>query len=136
MTNAARVQLVHAVYASFLSGNVDTFVGLFTEDASLELPPMPGIPWRSTYAGREGLREFFTSRGPLLTYTAFEPRQFFTDDDCVVILGRTAGVVRTTGRAFDFEWVQVLEFAPGNLVRRFREFLDTHALVTAFTPPG
>lgn len=134
MTNAAHVHLVHAVYDSFLTGNVETFVGLFTEDAVLELPAMPGIPWRSSYVGREGLLEFFTSRGPLITYTAFEPREFFTDQSSVIILGRTAGLVRTTGRTFEAEWVQVLDISPENRVRRFREYTDTHALVSAFTP--
>jgi ketosteroid isomerase-like protein len=133
MADFGHVGIVRALYAAFQAGHVDAVLELVSDDFSLELPPMPAVPWRSSYPGKSGLRDFLVERGPLVTYTYFSPDQFFADQGHVLVVGETAGIARITGRAFRYKWVHIFQFSPHGLIRRMEEVLDTHVLVTAFS---
>jgi ketosteroid isomerase-like protein len=133
MSDSGHVGMVRALYAAFQAGHISAILELVSDDFSLELPPMPAVPWRSSYPGKSGLRDFLVERGPLVTYTFFGPDQFFADQGHVLVLGETAGIARITGRAFRYKWVHIFQFSPHGLIRRMEEVLDTHVLVTAFS---
>jgi ketosteroid isomerase-like protein len=133
MSNPDHLGIVHALYAAFQAGHVAAVLDLVSDDFCLVLPRMPDVPWRSSYPGKEGLRDFLTQRGPLVTYTYFGPDQFFADRGHVLVIGETAGIARVTGRAFRYRWVHVFQFSPSGLVSRMEEILDTHVLVSAFS---
>ena len=133
MSDSGHIGMVQALYSAFQAGHIAPILDLVSDDFSLELPPMPDVPWRSSYPGKEGLREFLVQRGPLVTYTHFSPDQFFADRGHVLVVGETAGIARVTGRAFRYKWVHILQFSPNGLISRIEEVLDTHVLVTAFS---
>ncbi len=133
MSNTGHLGIVHALYAAFQAGHVGAVLDLVSDDFCLVLPQMPDVPWRSSYPGKEGLRDFLAQRGPLVTYTFFGPDQFFADRGHVLVIGETAGIARVTGRAFRYKWVHIFQFSPSGLISRMEEVLDSHVLVTAFS---
>jgi ketosteroid isomerase-like protein len=135
MSNHLHVGVVKALYAAFAAGDDEKILNLVTDDVVFEIPGMPGVPLGTRYHGKSGVQKFLADRGPALTYTAFAPDKFFSDQDHVIVLGQTAGTVKTTGKSFGYKWVQLFEISSDNRVRRFHEFMDTHELVSAFTGP-
>ena len=132
MANDSHVSIVQELYAAFLAGDVEAILDLLTEDVTFILPELPGVPLQTTYLGKKGFRQFLADREPALTYTAFNPQQYFSDQDHVIVLGNTEGTVKATGKAFGYQWVQLFEITREHRVRRIHEFMDTHALVVAF----
>lgn len=128
----ARVGVVQALYKAFFAGDVEGLMALLADDVTFELPAMPGVPLATVYRGKAGVRQFLADRAVVLTYNAFTPGRFLADRDQVIVVGETAGTVNATGKPFGYKWVQLFEVTPDRRVRRFHEFMDTHALVKAF----
>jgi ketosteroid isomerase-like protein len=63
-------------------------------------------PAKGTYVGRDGVRKFFENILRNLTMTTFQPREFVTENDTVVVFGAESGTVRATGDSFGNEWAQ------------------------------
>ena len=127
----ARIGVVQAVYKAFLAGDVEGLLNLLTDGVTFELPAMPGVPLGTLYRGKAGVWQFLADRAPVLTYTAFAPGTFVSDRGHVIVVGETAGTVKATGKHFGYQWVHHFEVTPDHRVRRFHEFMDTHALVAA-----
>lgn len=135
MANTVHVQVVTALYAAFQSGDTEAFLACLTDDVVFTLPEMPGVPFRSSYHGKQGVAGFLSDRGPFIRYTLFAPNKFFSDQDTVLVIGETAGTVLRTKSPFHYRWVQLFEFAPDNRIKWFHEFLDTQVLSSAFAVP-
>ncbi|HTY42378.1 MAG TPA: nuclear transport factor 2 family protein [Thermoanaerobaculia bacterium] len=136
MENTRHVEVVRELYAAFGKGDASALLQCLTDDVVFTMPEMPGVPLSTRYVGKRGIEEFLRDRAPVLEYDEFEPRRFFSDQDTVLVLGETAGRVRTSGRKFRYTWVQLFEFGPNDLIRRLHEFLDTNVLVNAFASRG
>ena len=63
-------------------------------------------PAKRVYIGREGVRKFFNNVLRNLTMTTFQPTEFVTQNDTVVVIGFESGTVTGTGDPFRNEWVQ------------------------------
>ncbi|MFJ9760547.1 nuclear transport factor 2 family protein [Streptomyces sp. NPDC101149] len=88
------------------------------------------IPWSGIRKGHDGAVEFFTALDGSTEFEKYERNDFLAEGDQVLVRGRTAGLVKSTGRRFDTEWVHVYTFADGK-VTRFQEFYDTAAILAA-----
>ena len=89
------------------------------------------IPWAGTRHGREGVVEFFSLIGETLEIVQFEPREFVSQGDTIVVLGYERSLVKPTGRTFEQEWAHVYTLRNGKIAR-VRLFEDTAAQVAAF----
>ena len=136
MGNSRHVEVVKELYGAFQKADVDALLQLLTDDVVFTIPEMPGVPLGTSYQGKQGVTQFLMDRVPVIRYTAFDPQRYFSDQETVLVLGETAGVVLKTGRTFRYKWVQLFEFAPNGLIQRFHEFLDTSVLVRAFAGQG
>jgi ketosteroid isomerase-like protein len=132
MANTTHVQVVESLYAAFQSGDTAAVLACVADDVVFTIPEMPGVPLRPSYHGKHGVSDFLSDREPLIRYTLFEPHKFFSDQDTVLVLGGTAGIVVHSQAPFRYRWVQLFEFTPDNRIQRFHEFLDTQVLVSAF----
>ena len=132
MSNQAQIDIVQKIYVAFGTGDVEGMIALVDDGITFELPNLPDVPLDTLYSGKEGVRRFMTERGPAIEYKSFSTDEYFSDRDTVLVLGQTSGVVLATGASFSYEWVQVFTFTSNNLVLKFREFMDTYALVSAF----
>lgn len=132
MANMEHVSTVKNLYAAFGGNDRKALLDCLSDDVTFELPAMPGVPFGKSYQGKDGVLRFLADREPLVKYERFDAREFFSDREHVIVLGETGGTVLTTGKPFAYRWVQLFEFASDGRVRRFHEFLDTHALVSSF----
>ena len=81
------------------------------------------------------MEEFFGILAKTLKFDKFEPQEFISDRDTVVVLGCDSGSVVATGRAFGSAWAMVFHLRHGKVVR-FCEFYDTAVFSQAFHHHG
>ena len=128
-----KIQLVQQAYADFGSGNTQGILDICTDDVVWTGYENPGVPFASTFKGKEGVSEFFQQLAENVDYSAFEPKEFFSDNNAVVVLGRHAGTVKKTGKSYDHDWCMVFRFRDEKLYHYF-VFVDTREQAESFKP--
>jgi ketosteroid isomerase-like protein len=91
----------------------------------------PFNPAAGTRHGHAGFLEWLRVGKESEEILALELRQFLSDADSVVVLGRTKCLARFTGRTYETDFVHVITFR-GDRIVRFQEFFDTYAAGEAF----
>ena len=125
--------VVREVYDAFARADVPRIMALFDESGTVV--QSPALPWGGTHTGHEGLGSFL---GTLTSHLDSHPgteRLFADAAGHVVQVGRTRGVVRSTGTPFDVPEVHVFTLAGGR-VTRFEAYLDTGAMLAALAAPA
>lgn len=105
---------------------------LLADDVTWTFHGPSAIPFAGTRHGREGVAEFFTLIGASLDFQEFEPREFISQGESVVVLGYEHSIVKPTGRELRQEWAHVYTVRDGKIAT-FRAFEDSAALTVAFT---
>jgi ketosteroid isomerase-like protein len=128
---AADADFVRSLYAAFGRGDMKTIFDNL-DPAIIWTSNREGsnIPWSGTWRGIAGVTSFFEALGGNLEFERFESRAFFAADGTVVVLGHTAGRLKSNGQAVDADWVHVYTIANGK-VARFQEIYDTAPVVAA-----
>lgn len=128
MTN---LQIVQEAYAKFGSGDIGGLIGLCSADIHWQVPEIENSTFGGKWQGHEGVGNFF---GALVTdedITLFEPREFISEGDKVVVLGRSASNVKSTGRSYETDWVHIFTVIDRKITS-FHEFFDNAAATRAF----
>lgn len=125
------MELSKKVYGYFSSGDLPGLLGCLADDVQFELIGPNIVPYFGTYAGREGVEEFFRRLLEHEEVLEFTPEEFIDGGDTVAVLGREHGRAKATGRDFTVRWVHVFQGRNGRLVR-FREYIDTAPMVAAY----
>ena len=127
-------QIAREAYRLFGQGDIDGILDLYTEDVEFVFPgPGEFVPLSGTYRGKEQVRQFFGKVYELLEFTSFEPREFVSNGDKVIVIGHDTGKVRMTDKSFEEDWVHISTFRNGK-VARWQAFVDTARLVNDFKP--
>jgi uncharacterized protein len=127
----SNVDIVQGGYNDFMTGNVEGVLNRFASDFSFTVPGAPEIPYAGTKRTREELAAFFRDLGSMVTFTAFEPREYVEQGDRVVALGRYAGTVNQSNHPFDNQWAMVWTVRDGKVVE-FTEYTDVSNLKKGF----
>lgn len=129
------IALVKEGYAAFARGDIPALLELLADDVEfvLHYPQNPTLGGR--YRGRASVADWLQRLDQEVEVTLFSPDQFIASGDQVVVLGRQAGRVRSTGRHGQLEWVNLFTVHNGR-VTRFEEFLDSYALARLWEPQG
>ena len=90
-----------------------------------------GAPDHRPAKGKPEVGRFFKQVGELWNFERFDPKQFVTQGDEVVVLGAYGGTAKPTGRKFAAEW-STSSVASGKIVK-FREYTDTANLIQALS---
>jgi ketosteroid isomerase-like protein len=128
----AGIALIKGMYASFGRGDIGALIGGLTSDIHWRVNgdrsdyPMLGI-WQGT----DEVKKFFAGVAEHEQFSEFSPNEFFAAGDRVFVLGRYAGKLIKTGRAFASEFVHVFTLRDGK-VSRFHEFNDTANFAAAW----
>jgi ketosteroid isomerase-like protein len=131
MSERENVQAIQQMYAAFGRGDISVLLNGFAEDVDWYVTGPADIPICGSRRGHEGVAQFFKALGEMLETQQFEPQEFVAQNDNVAVLGHERHRVKSTGHIFEGNWVQVFTLSEGKVVR-FREYIDTAALVTAF----
>lgn len=124
-------EIVQKGYECFGTGDVEGLLSLFSEDIIWSVPEIENAPFAGTRSGTAAVAEFFTQLVESEDLTRFEPLEFIAEGDKVVVLGESAATVRSTGKTYETEWVQVFHLQDGK-VTEFKEFFDNAAATRAF----
>ena len=127
------VQRVQQAYADFGSGNIQGILDVCADDIVWRSYENPEVPIAGTFNEKKGVAQFFQLLAENIDYSLFEPREFFSDNETVVVLGRHAGTVKKTGKSYDHDWCMVFRFRNEKLLHYF-VFVDTLAQAETFKP--
>ena len=124
-------ELVQKLYAAFGRGDVGYILDACSANIEWEYVGPTAVPYGGSYAGKQGVEQFFTRLGQACDIKKFEPRDFVAQGNNVLVVGYEEGIARPTGRSYQTEWVHVFTIQDGKVVR-FREFADSYAVAMAF----
>ncbi len=131
MSETNKTEIVKRGYERFGSGDIDGLLELFAEDIKWTIPEVNGSPFNAETNGREDVRKFFGTLGQTEEFTNFEPREFISEGDKVVVLGHSEGSIKTTGRNFATDWVHIFT-VKDDKITSFLEFFDNVAMERAY----
>jgi hypothetical protein len=109
MSTRSPLDIVQSAYAAFGRGDVAALLAELTPDVKWQFTGAPGTPYTGTFVGHDAVQRFLGAVAATDDIRAFEPRRFFAGPGHVTVIGWEDTVVRSTGRAFQGEWVHVFE---------------------------
>ena len=131
MSEQENVKIVQQAYQNFKSGDIQSLLGLISDDVSWQLPEIENVPFSGKRQGREAVGQFFSQVNEGQEVLSFEPREFVAQGDKVVALGSYRWRTRSTGREFASEWAHVFTIRDGK-VAGFHEYMDSAAAARAY----
>jgi uncharacterized protein len=131
MSEQQNLDVVRSIYAAFGRGDVEGVLAHLDPEVSWRTPGAPDLPTAGLRHGIPAVREFFGLLVNTFDIADFQPRDFLTAGDKVVVLGTSREGPKGSGRLVDFRWVHVFSFRSGKIVA-FEEPADVSALVAEF----
>ena len=121
------LDLIARVYWAFDDRDFSVIPRVF--DSDIDIKQAAELPWGGHHHGHEGAVEFFTT---LLAHidSKVTSEHLFAAGDAVVQSGRTSGITRTGGTAFDVAEMHVWSLYEGR-VAGFDAYVDTPAMLAA-----
>ena len=131
MSEQENTRLVQQAYENFKGGDIQSLLGLLSDDAEWRLPEIENVPFAGQRRGREEVAQFFATLADAQETRQFEPQEFIAQGDKVVALGRYSWHVKSTGRSYGGDWAHVFTVRDGKIVG-FHEYTDTAAAAAAY----
>ncbi len=128
MSEQQNLDLVRRGYEAFGRGDIPGLLELLDEQVVWRTPGPADLPTAGERRGRAGAQEFFQKLMAMVEFLQFEPREFLTHGDLVVVLGDAKTRVLLTGRTVADQWVHIFPARDGRIVQ-FEERADLSALV-------
>ena len=95
------VEVVQKIYADFGGGDIPAVVDAFAEDAVFKQPVAGKSPLAGTYRGKAEIKGWFNSIDDLTETEAFEPQEFISQGNRVVVFGEYRFLVKTTQKTWE-----------------------------------
>ncbi len=133
-TGLTRV-VVEQAYRAFAARDIEGLFAVLSPDVEWGEPGNPLIPSAGMRPGIAGVAEWLSIGNETEDIRAFDVDRILVDGDQAAVLGHTAIVARTTGTAYETDFVHIVTVRDG-CVTRFVEFFDTWAAAEAFRPPA
>jgi ketosteroid isomerase-like protein len=129
--SSGNIEAVQALYAAFLKGDVASILALLSPDVQWSEPENPFNPASGARRGQAGFLEWLQIGKESEEILTLEPRHFLSNSDSVAIVGYTKCRAKPTGRTYETDFVHLVTFREGKIIR-FQEFFDTYAAGEAF----
>ncbi|HYJ47626.1 MAG TPA: nuclear transport factor 2 family protein [Pyrinomonadaceae bacterium] len=131
MSEQENTKIVQQAYQFFKSADLQSLLGLMSEDVNWQLPEIENVPFSGKRQGREAVKQFFYTLAESQETVSFEPREFVAQNDKVVALGTYTWRLRANRREYGGEWAHVFTVRDGKIAG-FHEYMDTAAAAAAF----
>lgn len=126
------ISVVQSLYAAYARGDIDTVLEGLAPDVDWHtVGQRADFPVFGPRKGIPAVHDFFGTVAEHVEFSEFSPQEFYCDRDKVFVLGHYAATMKKNGRKFASDWVHIFTFRGGR-VCRFREFLDTAQLASAY----
>ena len=127
-TTSTSVDLVRSIFEAFGRGDIAHILATLTPDCAWICPGE--APYCGSYTGPEGAGEFLQKLSSTEQITLFEPREYFTNGDDVMVLGYEEGRSIATGKGATSHWAMLFRVRDGK-VSRWQHHYDTAAYARA-----
>jgi len=131
MSEAANVQLIKELYDRLGKGDLETALGLMTDDVTFVVPGPAGIGAAGTWRGHNGVRECFARLREAQENQSTDVREFVAQGNTVVVLLHVIAKARSTGKRFESDLVHFFTLRDAR-ISNLIDFFDTAALVDAY----
>ena len=128
MTNT---EIVQNAYGKFGTGDIAGLLELCSADIHWQTPEIENANFGGKRHGHAEVGEFFGALVADEDMTLFEPMEFISEGDKVVVLGRSASTVKSTGKKYETDWVHIFT-VKDEKITSFIEFFDNAAATRAF----
>lgn len=124
---------IEAVYAAIGRGDLPFILQHVSDSTRWDFAVGESkVPWHRPVTSKLELPGFFETLAEHMTFEAFEPRAFLSDDCHVVVKVRVAYSVKRTGRRVDQEQVHWWTFDELGRIAGLRHYEDTAAVRDAW----
>lgn len=114
------------MYETFMAGDVEGFVNLFSDDASWHSPEIENLPLNGKFSGRENLAAFISGIDEYEEFLKMEPTEFIAQGNRVVVLGNFSVRSKTTDKQYATDFAHIITIKGGKITS-FYEFFDNAA---------
>jgi uncharacterized protein len=129
---STNIETIQHAFTDFANGNIQGILDLCTEDIKWSSWNNPVVPFSKTYSGKAGAADFFSDLNNEVTYTVFEPRDFYYCGNRVFVKVYHSAIVKATGKIFAHE--SLMEFVfNGEKISSFFAYVDSHDQAMAFS---
>ncbi len=126
-------EVVRAIYASFEAGDMSAALLNMSEDMVWLHPGDPKqIPFAGEFKGRAGVQQFFDIAFSVIDVLEQKIYSIELSGDKAIVLGFEHMRVKKTGKEYQSNWIHLYTLANGKVIK-FEEYIDTAALVAAFS---
>lgn len=132
MNEQENTKLAGHMYETFMAGDVEAFLNLFSDDAAWQSPEIENVPLSVKFSGREKLAGFISGIDKYEEFLKMEPTEFIAQGDRVVVLGNYLARSKMTGKQYATDFAHIITVADGKVIN-FYEFFDNAAAGRAHT---
>ena len=125
------VETIQQAFADFAAGNIQGILDVCTNDVVWTGAENPTVPMAGTFKGKEGVMDFFSKLAENVEFSSFEPKEFFSDKNAVIVLGTEATKVKKNGKAFQDNWCMIFRMRDGKMYH-YEVFGDTRKQAESF----
>ncbi len=120
------------MYETFMAGDVEGFLNLFSDDAAWHAPEIENVPLNGKFSGRDNLAAFVSGIDEYEEFLKMEPTEYIAQGDRVVILGDFTARSKTAEKQYTTDFAHIITVADGKITS-FYEFFDNAAAGRAHT---
>jgi ketosteroid isomerase-like protein len=126
MNEQENTKLVGQMYETFMAGDVEGFLNLFSDDAAWHSPEIENVPLNGKFSGRENLAGFISGIDEYEEFLKMEPTEFIAQGDRVVVLGNFTARSKKTNKQYATDFAHIITVKDGKVIS-FLEFFDNAA---------
>lgn len=124
MATIENARLVQSLYLALKSDDLPSLLAKLSENVRWTQPGAGLLPWAGRWEGRQKVAEFFRIQSDEIEYERFEPLEFVSEGEYVVVRGTSTATVHRSGQTVAQSWVHVWTIR-GGIVTTFEYFDDT-----------
>ncbi len=133
MVQTARpIDVVHAAYAAFASGNRPAVLALLSPDTVWTMHAPADHPYAGVWKGPQGVAAFLNAIASTVQVVAFGIDEEHVAGDVVVCVGHETVRHKMNGESNENRFIHLFRVVAGKITR-FEEWYDTATFMTAAT---
>ena len=131
MSEQENIALVKQAYVAFNEGDIDSLLGMFTDDADWEYPSVDGVPHGGSRKGRGQIGEFFQTLASAEDVLELAQHDFIAQGNKVAVTIFYKTRIKATDRPFESEGVNIWTVGNGKF-EKLAVYFDTAGYAEAY----
>jgi uncharacterized protein len=124
MDEQQNLAFIKKMHEDFQRGDMGSYLAAFDENVEWQLPETEHIPYAGIHKGRKEFQQFLNKLLETQVVVEYEPYEFISKGNKVIVMGTFIGRNKATGEEFDLNWIHIYTIGDGKIVN-FREYMDT-----------